>query len=212
MASKAVKLTTIYNLAPGQSVTRNWNNAMPANAVWYIQAIPLESSFTSNIPTVQSVEAEVTRVWRKLNRTVGEKEFPDFPYLEHEIWFVIKNVGSREVNVDVYASIVEAGGPPMTLVNHWFGHIHVKATDDTAEKTVTWKPEDGKPRNVIAEIALYHVHEYAQAMITKMVSTEAGTEIAPTGIRQRKGVTEVQFQLLVSESGASARWTIYEFQ
>ena len=27
-------------------------------------------------------------------------------YYEHEIWYTIKNVGSREVDVDIYASIV----------------------------------------------------------------------------------------------------------
>ncbi len=106
MASSLVKLETINNIAPGQSVTRHWNNATPANAVWHVQAIPLESSFTSADPIAQSVEAEVTRVWRKLNRTKGPIEFPEVHNYEHEIWYVIKNVGSREVDVAVYASII----------------------------------------------------------------------------------------------------------
>ena len=105
MASSLVKLVTINNLAPGQSATRNWNNATPANAVWYLQAIPLESSFTSSDPLNQSVEAEVTRVWRKLNRTFTGKDVNPYSY-EYEIWYVIKNVGAREVDVNVYASII----------------------------------------------------------------------------------------------------------
>jgi hypothetical protein len=105
MASFLLKLTTIKNLASGVSVTKHWNNATPALAVWYIQAIPLESSFTVNNPT-GSVEAEVTRVWRKLNRTADTGgEFQTYS-LEHEIWYTIKNVGAREVDVDVYASII----------------------------------------------------------------------------------------------------------
>jgi hypothetical protein len=106
MASSLVKLGTIKNLAPAQSVTKHWNNATPANAVWYIQAIPLPSSFTSANPIEQSVEAEVTRVWRKLNRTIGPAENPEAYYYEDEIWYVIRNVGAREVDVDVYASII----------------------------------------------------------------------------------------------------------
>ena len=106
MASSLVKLGTINNLAPGQSTTRHWNNASPASAVWYIQAIPRESSFTSLTPIEQSVETEITRVWRKLNRKKGPSEFPEVHDYEHEIWYVIKNVGAREVDVDIYASII----------------------------------------------------------------------------------------------------------
>src|SRR5262245_38162265 len=105
MASSLVKLSTINNLAPGQSVTQHWNNASPPKAVWYIQAIPLQSSFTSVEPVEQSVEAEVTRVWRRLNRTKAVGEVEPYAY-EHEIWYVVKNVGAREVDLDVYASII----------------------------------------------------------------------------------------------------------
>ena len=105
MASSLVKLGTINNLAAGQSTTKHWNNATPGNAVWYIQAVPLESSFTSASPAAQSVEVEVTRVWRKLNRTPVSSDILPWKY-EHEIWYVIKNVGTREVDVDVYASII----------------------------------------------------------------------------------------------------------
>jgi hypothetical protein len=106
MASLLIKtLGTINNLAPGQEKTRHWNNATPSSAVWYIQAIPLETSFTSDTPAEQSVEVEVTRVWRKLNRTPGHAEIPS-PNYEHEIWYVIKNVGTREMNVNVYASVI----------------------------------------------------------------------------------------------------------
>ena len=51
MASLLIKtLGTINNLAPGQEKIRHWNNATPSSAVWYIQAIPLEKSFTSDTP------------------------------------------------------------------------------------------------------------------------------------------------------------------
>jgi hypothetical protein len=105
MASSLKKLTTINNIAPGESEKRSWNNATPATAVWYIQAIPLEKSFTSETPAVQSVKVEVTEVWRRLNRSMRSAEIPS-PDYEHEIWYVIKNVGAREVDVDVYASII----------------------------------------------------------------------------------------------------------
>jgi hypothetical protein len=105
MASLLIKLGTVNNLAPNQSVTYHWNNAAPSAAVWYIQAIPQESSFTAN-PADQSVEVEVTRVWRKLNRTLIHGPEFDTNNIEHEIWYVIKNVGTREVDVAVYASVI----------------------------------------------------------------------------------------------------------
>lgn len=105
MAASLIKLSTINNLAPGQSVTKHWNNATPPLAVWYIQAIPLESSFLGPTPAEQSLEVEVTRVWRKLNRTPTSSDVQFFKF-EHEIWYVIKNVGAKEVDVDVYASII----------------------------------------------------------------------------------------------------------
>lgn len=106
MASTLVKLGTIDNLAPGKSTIKHWNNATPPNAVWHVQAVPLLSSFASANPVDQSVEAEVTRVWRRLNRSKGPGEFPDVLSYEHEVWYEIKNVGTREVDVDVYASII----------------------------------------------------------------------------------------------------------
>jgi hypothetical protein len=70
-----------------------------------IQAVPRESSFTTDIPFDQSLEVEVTRVWRKLNRTKHGDEALSYDF-EHEIWYVIKHVGAREVDIDVYASII----------------------------------------------------------------------------------------------------------
>jgi hypothetical protein len=69
----------------------------------HIQGVPRESSFTNDSPTDQSLEVEVTRVWRKLNRTLGGGEISAYQF-EHEIWYVIKNVGARAVDIDVYAS------------------------------------------------------------------------------------------------------------
>jgi hypothetical protein len=106
MASSLIKLGTINNLAPDASTTKHWNNASPPLAVWYIQAIPVESSFTGGAFTSpQSVEVEVTRVWRKVIRTTTQSDV-QFNKYEHEIWYTIKNVGAKEVDFDVYASII----------------------------------------------------------------------------------------------------------
>lgn len=106
MATSLVSLGKIPNLAPGQSKTKRWNNATPHLAVWFIQAIPQNSSFTTFPPAEESVEVEVTRVWRKLNRTVqGAFLGGTHSDFEHEIWYEVKNVGGREVDVEVYASI-----------------------------------------------------------------------------------------------------------
>lgn len=105
MASSLIPLGKIDNLAPGQSTVKHWNNATPPLAVWYIQAIPRESSYTSASPAEQSVAAEVTKVWRNVNRTPTTSDVQFYKF-EHEIWYEIKNVGTREVDVDVYASII----------------------------------------------------------------------------------------------------------
>jgi hypothetical protein len=104
MASSLIKLAT-QHLTPGQSLPMHWNNATPPWAVWYIQAIPLESSF-NGVPGVQSAEVEVTRVWRKVNQTPTGKDVEINKY-EHEIHFVLKNLNTtRAVDVDIYASII----------------------------------------------------------------------------------------------------------
>lgn len=105
MASSLIKLATINKLAPSQSTTKHWNNASPPLAVWYIQAVPLESSFTGGALATESVEVEVTRVWRKLNKTPTTSDV-QFSKFEHEIWYTIKNIGASAVDVDVYASII----------------------------------------------------------------------------------------------------------
>lgn len=107
MASSLIKIWAVENFQPGKSLIAHWNNATPSQAVWYIQAIPRESSFASDSPVEQSVQVEVTRVWRKLNRhAAGVPEFPEYVRYEHEIWFEIKNVGAKEVDIDVYASTI----------------------------------------------------------------------------------------------------------
>ncbi len=106
MATSRVKLITINNIAPGQTKIYYWNNATPSEAVWYIQAVPLTSSFTNTSLSEQSVDVEITRVWRRLNRKRGRIEFPYAYTYEHEIWYEIKNIGSKEVDIDVYASII----------------------------------------------------------------------------------------------------------
>jgi len=95
----------VNNLAPGKTNHYWWNNATPSVAVWYIQAVPLEKSF-SNTTVNQSVEVEITRVWRKLNQSYKSSgEFPQ-SYYEHEVHYEVKNIGTLEVDFDVYASII----------------------------------------------------------------------------------------------------------
>jgi hypothetical protein len=62
-------------------------------------------------------------------------------------------------------------------------------------------------RDAFAEIALSHVHEYAQATITQIVSN-SGVETPNKPIVYRKGVSSITFSLLVADSGATARWVI----
>jgi hypothetical protein len=62
-------------------------------------------------------------------------------------------------------------------------------------------------RDVMAEIALFHVRDYGQATITQIVSND-GVEEPNEPIIFRRGTTSVTFTLLVAASGASARWFI----
>jgi hypothetical protein len=93
------------SLAKGESKILHWNNATPGDAVWYIQAVPQASSFTQT-PIEQHVEAEITRVWRLLKRRSEDtsKEFPSSD-IEHEIWFEIKNLSDKKIDVKIYASV-----------------------------------------------------------------------------------------------------------
>lgn len=214
MGSRLIKLGQVAGLAPGESSVGHWNNATPSDAVWDIQAIPLASSFKSSTPPSQHVQVEVTRVWRRLNRkqeSLSEVGIDTFLY-EHEVWWELENVGPQPVDADVYASI-ERGGWGVS-VQHG-GNVHVE-TGETADKQVTWKPLDGKPKNILAEIALDRVvvhgdETLAIARIDKVVSTEAGTETNPTAIIRRNGVSEVVFTLLVNDGAASARWMVHEY-
>jgi hypothetical protein len=104
MASELKKINSApIPLDPGQSLTTHWNNANQ-KAVYSIQAIPLESSFPG-VSGPATVEVEVTRVWRKLNVTKTTSDVQPFTF-EHEIWYVVKNPGTKKVTCDVYAGIV----------------------------------------------------------------------------------------------------------
>ena len=60
-------------------------------------------------------------------------------------------------------------------------------------------------RQTMAEVAISHVNEYAQATITQIVS-DSGVESPNKPIALRNGVTSVTFTLLVDDSGATVRW------
>jgi hypothetical protein len=105
MASSLIKLTTLKNMAPGQAISTHWNNAAPERANWQIQAVPLQSSFTDFESSLQSVDVEVTRVWRRLNRIGVHSDVQPWRF-ECEIHYTVKNVGTREVDVDIFASII----------------------------------------------------------------------------------------------------------
>ena len=80
------------------------------------------------------------------------------------------------------------------------------ASDDTYSysKTVQVDPK----RNTRAEIALSHVSEYALAVVSQVVSN-SGVEEPNKPIVSRNGVTSITFTLLVSDSGATARWLLH---
>lgn len=63
-------------------------------------------------------------------------------------------------------------------------------------------------RNTRAEIALAHVSEYALATVSQIVSN-SGVEEPNDASVFRNGVTSVTFTLLVSDSGATARWVMH---
>jgi hypothetical protein len=71
-------------------------------------------------------------------------------------------------------------------------------------KTVQVDPK----RETRAEIALTHVHEYALAVVSQIVSN-SGVEEPSKPVVHRSGVTSVTFSLLVDDSGASARWLLH---
>jgi hypothetical protein len=105
MAVFATKLGGTWHLEKDQSAIGHWKHLTPSTAVWYIQAIPLEDSFTASPPN-QTVEVEVTRVWRRLNRVqIVDPEITTTDTV-HEVWWEVKNVGSRPLNAHIYASIV----------------------------------------------------------------------------------------------------------
>jgi len=68
-------------------------------------------------------------------------------------------------------------------------------------KTVQVDPK----RKTMAEVAISHVYEYAQATITQIVS-DSGVESPNKPIALRNGVSSVTFSLLVDDSGATVRW------
>ena len=71
-------------------------------------------------------------------------------------------------------------------------------------KTIQIDPK----RDTRAEIALSHVNEYGMANVTQMVSN-SGVEMPNAPSVKRNGVSSVTFTLLVSDSGASARWILH---
>ena len=105
MASSFVPIHSKFKIPANAAVTKHWNNASPPWATWHVQAIPTESTFSGPTPGEQSVEVEVTRVWRRLNRTPTTSDVQFFKF-EHEIWYTVKNLSAKEVEVEVYAGVV----------------------------------------------------------------------------------------------------------
>lgn len=89
------------------------------------------------------------------------------------------------------------------MVNQMGGWL--SAQSDNAFAYSVTKQVGGK--TAFAEIALNHVNNYAQATISQIVSA-SGVEEPNTPIVKRNGVTSVTFTILVSDSGATARWMI----
>ena len=105
MAAKIVNTNLDLELAPGKSKTLNWNNAKPANAVWSANAIPLPTGDTAK-GFNQDTQLEVTRLWRRFK--VVEKSTTQFSDtdIETEIWYTVKNVGTKKARFNVYLSAI----------------------------------------------------------------------------------------------------------
>lgn len=102
-----VNTKTVHELAPGQTLHWNWNNATPANAVWSANAVPqMTGSTTAGF--AQDTALEVTRLWRRL--IVIEKAPPKSQIsdtdVESEIHCEIKNVGTQKAKFVVFLSVV----------------------------------------------------------------------------------------------------------
>jgi len=90
------------HLGPGQTGEWVWNNAAPANAVWFANAVPSQSGAET-----QDSALEITRVWRRLLVTF-HKDYPQAESgetkVEHEIHYVVKNLTNQNVHFLVYLS------------------------------------------------------------------------------------------------------------
>jgi hypothetical protein len=103
-----VDTKTEHSLAPGQTLHWHWNNATPADAVWYANAVPLATG-SSTSGFTQDTQLEVTRLWRRLIVT-EKKPFPQSQTVdvsvETEIHVDIKNIGTTSAKFVVFLSII----------------------------------------------------------------------------------------------------------
>jgi hypothetical protein len=79
------------------------------------------------------------------------------------------------------------------------------ASDDAFSHSKTVQVSN---RTTRAEIALAHVNEYGLATVSQILSN-SGVETPNKPIVSRSGVTSVTFTILVSDSGATARWILH---
>ena len=103
-----VNTKTEHELASGQEAHIWWNHAAPADAVWSANAVPHATGSTLT-GFSQSTSLEVTRLWRKFIVT-EKKDFPQSQTVEttveHEIHYVVKNVGNDKARFVVFLSAV----------------------------------------------------------------------------------------------------------
>lgn len=101
-----VDTKTVYELAPGQTFHWKWNNAAPAQAVWFANAVPVS---LSDVVKAEDRRVEVTRLWRRVIVSV-DKPFPQSQTadidVEHEIHCEVRNLGTTKTGFVVYLGVI----------------------------------------------------------------------------------------------------------
>jgi hypothetical protein len=90
-------------LEPGETFVGHWNHAAPAVAVWSVNPVPKSNGST---PTGFNEDArlEVTRFWRRL--LINEGQPSSETTIEHEIYYEIKNIGTKTAKFEMCFSAI----------------------------------------------------------------------------------------------------------
>ncbi len=94
-----------HDLAAGTSGIWIWKNLAPHDAVWSVNAVPVQ---TGDTQTGFNDEAsfEVTRVWRRMISTEDEHSQATTVTVKHELHYEVKNVGTTPGRFVAFLSAV----------------------------------------------------------------------------------------------------------